>query len=89
MVSTEEEFSAAWERIVAQAWSDDGFKQRLLAQPGSVFSDFGISTPPGATVRVVENTPMVKTMVLPMPPSSSVTEVGAGDAPMGFPCWTF
>jgi hypothetical protein len=44
-----------WARVVARAWDDDGFRQRLLAEPESVLRDAGITLPPGVPVRVVED----------------------------------
>ncbi|MGH2534199.1 MAG: nitrile hydratase subunit alpha [Thermomicrobiales bacterium] len=42
-------------RIVARAWSDPAFKQRLLHDAGAAITDFGI--PSGAPLVVIENTP--------------------------------
>jgi hypothetical protein len=43
-----------WGQVVARAWSDDGFRQRLLTEPASVLCEAGIEIPPGVTVRVVQ-----------------------------------
>jgi hypothetical protein len=43
-----------WARLVARAWNDDGFRQRLLAEPEGVLREAGIALPPGVPVRVVE-----------------------------------
>jgi hypothetical protein len=88
MQAAEKQFADTWEQIVAKAWSDADFKQRLLTDPASVFADYGIEIPEGGTVKVIENTDSVKTMVIPAPPPSSVTEVSA-DIGGCFPCWTF
>ncbi len=42
-------------RIVARAWTDPEFKQRLLADPGEVLSEFDVLS--SAPLVVVENTP--------------------------------
>jgi nitrile hydratase len=42
-------------RIVARAWVDAAFKQRLLQDGGAAITEFGI--PSGAPLVVVENTP--------------------------------
>jgi len=44
-----------WARVVARAWDDDGFRQRLLAEPEAVLRDAGITLPLGVPVRVVED----------------------------------
>jgi hypothetical protein len=44
-----------WGQVVARAWGDDMFRQRLLAEPASVLSEEGIDVPSGVAVRVVES----------------------------------
>jgi hypothetical protein len=34
--------------VVARAWDDDGFRQRLLAEPEAVLRDAGITLSQGA-----------------------------------------
>jgi hypothetical protein len=41
--------------VVARAWDDDGFRQRLLAEPEGVLREAGIAVPPGVPLRVVED----------------------------------
>ena len=43
-----------WGRIVAQAWVDEAFKERLLAEPKAVLQEYGIAVPAGSGVRVLE-----------------------------------
>ncbi|WP_156921495.1 NHLP leader peptide family RiPP precursor [Desulfovibrio inopinatus] len=58
-----------WARIVAKAWADDDFKQRLLTDPAAVLTDEGASFPAGATVRVVESQENEAIFVLPTRPA--------------------
>jgi hypothetical protein len=44
-----------WGRVVARAWDDTAFRQRLLTEPASVLGEAGIEVPPGVAVRVVES----------------------------------
>lgn len=39
-----QDMAQAWSKIFAQAWSDPGFKQRLIADPKSVMQENGINT---------------------------------------------
>ena len=55
--------------IVAKAWADEAFKQRLLAEPNVVLKEEGLELPQGVEFRVVENTPNV--VYLPLPPTPS------------------
>jgi hypothetical protein len=54
--------------VVAKAWQDEAFKQRLLSDPQSVLQEHGVQVPAGQQVRVVENTDQVVHLVLPQRP---------------------
>jgi hypothetical protein len=58
-----------WGQIVARAWRDEAFRQRLLAQPAAVLAEHGLEAPPGVQVRVVEDTEQVIHLVLPRRPA--------------------
>jgi len=63
-----------WARIVAQAWADENFKARLLADPAAVLSEAGLNVPAGVGLQVLENTANVVHLVLPPPPSGGGVE---------------
>src|SRR5262245_6932717 len=46
-------------RVVARAWTDPGFKARLLADAKAACAELGIDTEPLAHVTVLENTEQV------------------------------
>ncbi len=50
-------------RVVAKAWTDPDFKERLLADGTVAVAELGITGPEG-NVRAVENTPGVHNMVV-------------------------
>ena len=52
-------------RIVARAWSDPDFSQRLLADTHGALADLGIAIPAGKSVVAVENDPARTCIVLP------------------------
>ncbi len=60
-----EEQAKAYGRVVAKAWTDEGFKQRLLANPTEVLRAEGVPIPEGNEVRVVENTDRLTYFPLP------------------------
>ncbi len=66
-----------WAQLVAQAWSDEKFKQRLLDQPAAVLQEHGIEFPAGVEIRVVENTEKVSNLILPAKPAGEVAELTA------------
>jgi hypothetical protein len=57
------------QKIIAKAWMDGGFKQRLLSAPSKTLKEEGLEIRPGDEVRVVEDTDKVHHLVLPQKPS--------------------
>jgi nitrile hydratase len=51
-------------RVVARAWTDPAFKQRLLENGTATIAELGYSGEQGADIRVVENTPRVHNLVV-------------------------
>ena len=49
-------------RLVARAWVDPGFRQRLLDDAGAAITEFGLAG--GTPLVVIENTPAVHNMVV-------------------------
>jgi len=58
-----------WGQVVARAWSDETYKQRLLSDPQAVLAEAGLSVPPTLQVQVHEATPTHLHLVLPPPPA--------------------
>jgi len=52
-------------RIIARAWSDAAFKERLLADATAVLREEGVAVPEGLVVKAGENTGKVFHLVLP------------------------
>ena len=61
-------------RVIARAWTDDAFKQQLMAHPTDVLRAQGIAIPEGTDVRVVENTESTIYLVLPARPGGELSE---------------
>ena len=51
-------------KVVARAWIDPAYRQRLLADGTGAISELGISGPEGAHMVVVENTPEVHNVIV-------------------------
>lgn len=51
-------------RVVARAWTDPAYKQRLLENGAAALAELGYSGEQGADIRVVENTPKVHNMIV-------------------------
>jgi len=46
--------------VIARAWRDPEFKDRLLSDPKDVLTQAGLELPPGLEIKVVADTPTVK-----------------------------
>ncbi|MBD2012817.1 hypothetical protein H6F96_02145 [Microcoleus sp. FACHB-53] len=49
------ESQKALSKVVAQAWLDEGFKERFISEPVAVLRENGLTLPNGVTVRVNES----------------------------------
>jgi len=72
-----EQFQKAYAKIVAQAWADDAFKQRLLSDPTTVLKENGIDIPAGLEIKVLESTSTLVHLVLP--PRPDPARIGTAD----------
>jgi nitrile hydratase len=62
-----------WAKIVAKAWADEDYKQRLLDDPKAVLAAEGIELP-DIDIKVVEATEKQAWMVLPPKPADGEIE---------------
>jgi hypothetical protein len=46
-------FQTAWGKLMARAWGDAAFKERLLATPEAVFQEYGFAVPANISIKVV------------------------------------
>ena len=69
-----EQQAKQWGQIVAEAWQDDDFKKRLMANPSAVLKQRGMDVPGGVQVRVVENNDQVVHLLLPAKPQDELSE---------------
>jgi nitrile hydratase len=51
-------------KVVARAWADPAYKQRLLANTSTALAEFGYTGMQGEDILVVENTPKVHNLVV-------------------------
>jgi nitrile hydratase len=51
-------------RVVARAWADSAYKQRLLSDGTSAIAELGFTGAQGEHMRVLENTPKVHNLVV-------------------------
>ena len=73
--------------VVLKAWTDEDFRQRLLADPATVLQENGVRVPPGVAVKVVEDTDDVNYFVLPSKPADmEVSDFRSDDVSW---CWSY
>jgi len=54
-------------QVIARAWADEGFRQRLQSDPRAALTEeTGISIPESIKIEVVEETPEKAYLVIPM-----------------------
>ena len=68
MEETREEQGKKYAKLVAKAWSDESFKERLLTDSRAILEAEGITVPPGVDVKVMEQTDTQFFMVIPKKP---------------------
>ena len=64
----------AWAKIVAKAWSDEAFKQKLLSDPQGVCQEYGVELPAGAKLQVHENSANEIHVTLPARPAGELSD---------------
>jgi hypothetical protein len=77
-----------WSQIVARAWCDEGFMNRLLSDPRAVLAEHDLEMPPGTEVEValgpdvkVDETDTLRRFILPaFPPGDLIEEDLGGGA---------
>jgi hypothetical protein len=67
----QEEQAKKIQQIIAKAWSDDDYKQKLLSETAATLLAEGIELPAGVELKIVENTPQITYFVLPQKPSKT------------------
>ena len=65
----QQEAMKRWGQVMARAWSDEAYKQRLLGEPAAVLAEAGLRMRPTLTVQVHEATPTQIHLILPPPPA--------------------
>lgn len=60
-------------KLVARAWTDEAFRDRLKDDPCSVIREYGYEVPSGVTLRVLEEDDRNWYMVLPPAPAGDLS----------------
>jgi hypothetical protein len=58
-------------KVIAKAWKDPSFKQKLLKDPKAALKEMGCDVPEKVTVKCVEESKSTLTFVLPAAPADA------------------
>ncbi len=61
----------AEQRVVARAWRDPEYRQRLMSDPHAALAEEGVEVDPSTPVRVVETSSDEYVLLLPQPPRNA------------------
>jgi hypothetical protein len=56
------------QQIITRCWGDEEFKKRLMADPAKILDAEGVNLPDGVSIRVMEDTDQVRTLIIPPEP---------------------
>ena len=72
-------------QMIAKAWADDAFKQKLLSDTVTALKEERVELPVGLELRVVQNTENLLFIGLPTSSSRALSEKELGDVAGGEP----
>lgn len=78
----------AWAKVVAQAWADEEFKKRLLADPNGVLRENGIEIPETIKIKISEGKEDEITLTLPPKPAESLSVEELAKRSAANWCWS-
>ena len=79
-----EERGKQYGQLIAKAWSDEGFKARLLANPKAAMAEVGMDAPEGVEIEVVESTQEKAYLVIPPKPVGELSDEDLDKVSAGF-----
>jgi nitrile hydratase alpha subunit len=74
----------AWKGVVATAWKDQAFKERLLTDPNSALAERGFKPKKGVSYHVVVDSKSTKHLILPESAVSVKVKKAQGEPDPGF-----
>jgi len=80
MSDIEQDKAKIYGKVIARAWRDPAFKEKLIASPLAALKEAGVTLPAGVTVKVVENTDSHFHLVLPPKPTTELSDAALDKA---------
>lgn len=75
-----------WAKVIAQAWADEDFKKKLLADPKAVLKENGIEFPENIRLNILEGKADEFNLTLPPRPAQLGTIEEIGALRTAYPC---
>lgn len=69
-----EEHRKKYAEVIAKAWSDESFKQKLIANPKETLKEMGVETPANMPIKVCDGSDGTFYLVLPKKPQENMTD---------------
>jgi hypothetical protein len=74
-MANQEEQNRQMQQVIAKCWSDDSFKEKLIADPHATLAAEGVEIPEGVKINVLSNTADTFHLVIPaMPEDGELSE---------------
>ena len=70
-----------WGMLVAEVWTDEVLKRRLISEPAAVLQEYGIEVPADVELKMVEDTDKVRHLVIPASPSDDLSDEDLTSSP--------
>jgi hypothetical protein len=70
----QEQFAKKWAQVIAKAWIDEEFKEKLLKNPAKTLAAMGIEIPAGQKIEIHAGSEKVIHLVLPQKPAGVLSE---------------
>jgi hypothetical protein len=86
----QEEQGKKMSQLIAKCWADEGFKQKVLADPAATLKAEGVELPAGLSLKAHENTEKVVHLIIPAKPTDlsdeDLDKVAAGSGSVSRLC---
>ncbi len=73
MKNKREDMQKKWAQIVAKAWNDEKFKEKLLKNPEQVLKEHGFELPQGHKFQIHEEKSKIHHLILPQKPEGEIS----------------
>jgi hypothetical protein len=85
-----DELSKKWAKVIAKAWADERFKEKLLKNPAQTLKEMGIDLPAGQKIEIHSQSDKIIHLVIPQKPKGEMNAQELKNVSGAFSTnWTF